>query len=338
MNFFERSAIMRLIVILIIVSLTLLPALNAEENKYLDYTVKKGDTLWDITEDNLEDPFLWPKVWKENPFIANPDLIFPGQRLRIPLYLGQEQIELVPVEEEVLEKVIVKEVIVKKVPRLEEKPIPVPPKEPFIAREDLIAAGGYIGDDLAKLGQLATTPTGRTVIGIFDDAYLELNGGAPAEVGRKFYTIRPLGKIKHPVTGDYMGKLLIITGVVEVIGEEAGYIKSKVIKSYDVMQVGDSLDEYYPIDPLPMIRVMNPSVHGMVVGSRYLKFLSAQFDYVYLDMGSSNGIVPGNVFALTSGEHPNRPIAEIQVISTKEKTSTALVIKSNVEVSPGDYF
>ena len=61
--------------------------------EYKDYTVTKGDTLWDISENELKDPFLWPKVWKENPEIKNPDLIYPGQKIRIPLYLLQKEIK-----------------------------------------------------------------------------------------------------------------------------------------------------------------------------------------------------------------------------------------------------
>jgi hypothetical protein len=32
----------------------------------------------------LKDPFLWPFIWKANPYIANPDLIYPGNNLAIP--------------------------------------------------------------------------------------------------------------------------------------------------------------------------------------------------------------------------------------------------------------
>ena len=49
------------------------------------YIIVKGDTLWDISNSFLKDPFLWPLIWKVNPYIANPDLIYPGQKIRIPL-------------------------------------------------------------------------------------------------------------------------------------------------------------------------------------------------------------------------------------------------------------
>ena len=48
------------------------------------YTVKKGDTLWDISATKLENPFNWSLIWKQNPTIKDPDLIYPGQALNVP--------------------------------------------------------------------------------------------------------------------------------------------------------------------------------------------------------------------------------------------------------------
>ena len=46
------------------------------------YVVVKGDTLWDISERFTGNPFNYPRVAKDNS-IATPDLIFPGQRIRL---------------------------------------------------------------------------------------------------------------------------------------------------------------------------------------------------------------------------------------------------------------
>ncbi len=48
-----------------------------------EYVVKKGDTLWDISSLYLDDPWLWPKLWKLNPQINNPHLIYPGDHLKL---------------------------------------------------------------------------------------------------------------------------------------------------------------------------------------------------------------------------------------------------------------
>ena len=70
---------------------SLVPAETQVYQEYKDYTIEKGDTLWDISRKELNDPFLWPKVWKENPDINNPDRIYPQQKIKIPLYLLQKE-------------------------------------------------------------------------------------------------------------------------------------------------------------------------------------------------------------------------------------------------------
>jgi len=46
------------------------------------YTVVKGDTLWGIAKRFTGNPLNYPRVARDNS-IATPDLIFPGQRIRL---------------------------------------------------------------------------------------------------------------------------------------------------------------------------------------------------------------------------------------------------------------
>jgi nucleoid-associated protein YgaU len=49
------------------------------------YTVKSGDTLSKIAKDTLGKPGLYQKIFEANTDqLKNPDLIKPGQRLKIP--------------------------------------------------------------------------------------------------------------------------------------------------------------------------------------------------------------------------------------------------------------
>jgi LysM domain len=48
-----------------------------------EYTVRKGDTLWDLAFRFLGDPFAWPQIWHQNPSVKDPNLIYPGDRLAV---------------------------------------------------------------------------------------------------------------------------------------------------------------------------------------------------------------------------------------------------------------
>ncbi len=57
--------------------------LKLAQNAPQSYVVKKGDTLWDISGKFLQQPWLWPKLWRINPDIENPHLIYPGDELKL---------------------------------------------------------------------------------------------------------------------------------------------------------------------------------------------------------------------------------------------------------------
>ena len=49
------------------------------------YTVVKGDTLSKISKEYYGDPMKYPAIFEANkPMLKDPDLIYPGQVLRIP--------------------------------------------------------------------------------------------------------------------------------------------------------------------------------------------------------------------------------------------------------------
>ncbi len=49
------------------------------------YTVKDGDSLWELARTYLNDPFLWPEIYRLNAGgIEDPHWIYPGQVLQMP--------------------------------------------------------------------------------------------------------------------------------------------------------------------------------------------------------------------------------------------------------------
>ena len=81
------------------------PKEGGEDTKLI--TIVKGDTLWDLCQEHLKDPLKWRELSKYNDF-TNPDLIYPGESLRIPLSMMNgivdEAVKKVEMDQEELEK------------------------------------------------------------------------------------------------------------------------------------------------------------------------------------------------------------------------------------------
>ena len=254
------------IAILMISLIFILSPLAQEKKETEDvYTIKQGDTLWDISSKFLKDPFLWPKLWQRNPYITNPHWIYPGQSIRLsPLEdLKKEEPKKVVVEEKPKEekpKEATVEVEVKKVepPPIEKKPEVVVEGKPAEAK--LMEAkpteekpkffpegrfAGFLSDiEYPGIGIILDSKEGKSLMSEEDIVYLTFKTSETIMIGDKFTVFRASEEVRHPVTGQKIGKKIQITGNIKIIDQNRNFFTAKVIESFDAILKGDLIHPY----------------------------------------------------------------------------------------------
>lgn len=306
-----------------LVLILVFPAIaSSQKMEYKDYKVVEGDTLWDISTRELKDPFLWPKIWKENPEVKNPDRIYPDQVIRIPLYLIQQP------EQPVVEQVPIQA----PAPVVEEAPKPVVKVTPPLVHQNIYISSGFLGDISSFAGSIDGHASGRTLFGNNDKVYVTLNGDA--KVGDRFYIYRKENKVTHPNTGQFMGYVIEPKGILEIVKFEYGHTIAQILQVFGDIYVGDMLNPFFQMKP-PVVEhpFRRPEIDGYVVASRQLRLWNALSDIVFIDRGSSHGLQPGDLIGTVSDVKVitkyTIPNGILQVIKTEETTSTALVVKIN---------
>ena len=69
------------------------------------HIVQKGDTLWDLAQQYLGDPYLWPQIWERNPYILDSHWIYPGDPIVIDVAVQAPMPEQEIIEETVTTQV-----------------------------------------------------------------------------------------------------------------------------------------------------------------------------------------------------------------------------------------
>jgi hypothetical protein len=314
--------ISRLLPLFVAVSFLLPTSASSEMQEIREYTVKRGDTLWDISESELQDPFLWPKIWKENTYIKNPDRIYPDQVVKIPLYLIQ------PVSEPVAEQVIQPEI--KEVAEI--KPVKMDP----IVSKNVYLASGYIVEALEGAGRINGSPGGRNLFGNNDLVYVNTKDNV--NIGDKFFIVRKGQDVVHPVTRVQMGHIVDIVGVAEISKFQYGETLAKILISFKEVITGDILDTYSDVNPPVMAKPFRqPEVDAYVVAAHNLRIMNTDYDIVHIDRGLDDGLHPGDLLRTVAVGRHKVPNGIIQIIKPNTNTSTAIVVSSTDPVIVGNW-
>lgn len=296
------------------------------------HEVVRGDTLWDIANAYLEDPFMWPKIWWQNEQVTNPDLIYPGGRIRIPVALLKPDIRQ-EIEAKVAMPVEMIEVQV----------------ESGVINPLVVEAAGYLARDVPAAGKVIGMHEEHFLLGQDDDIFVKLAHADEVMPGARYQVVRPVVNVYHPVSHKRMGKMVRVLGVVTVTGDEGRLKLAHVERSFDVINSGDLLVPY--VTPDVTVSREHPALQGVIVATRDGRTIVGTDDVVYLDRGSADGLEPGvELRVVRKGNRidpegvwgsyrlPDRGVATLQVLSVQEGTAAARIQGALEHIEVGDRF
>lgn len=334
------------------------------------YTVKRGDTLWDISGVFLKSAWRWPELWGMNmEEVRNPHRIYPGQQLYLEKIDGRARLRLAqpgdPIDTiRVSPRARYESLADAAIPTLQPHLI-----EPFLA-EPLVLGEG----ELDRAPRLVGTTDTRVLITRGDRAYARGQIGLPlVETDPRrideYRVFRNAVPLKDPVSGQvlgyearYLGKAHLVRSetvqAVPTSGGEAGQLPVPatldIVAAKEEMRVGDrllpepprQLASYVPRAPAQLVEGSIVSVYGDAVQ------IAGQNQVVVINKGRTDGIEVGHVLAiLTDGRRvldrsqpgerqliklPDERNGLLMVFRTFDRVSYALILEISNTVKVGD--
>lgn len=309
------------------------------------YTVVVGDTLWDISNRFLVEPWYWPEIWHLNPQINNPHLIYPGDVLTVFYVGGKPYLTVgggprIPGSERLSPKVRSENI------DADSYSIPIQAIQQFIIRprvlsEDIIEQAPYIVGSQEE----------RLAFGSGDRVYVR---GLSESAAAKYTVFRKGDKFVDPVSTEVLGYEAILVGDGELIrnGDPATFdlaqTKREALRG-DRLFASDFDDqdtEFVPHAP-------DADTHATVISLSDAIAQIGTFQVLTLNIGDRDGIEKGHVLALKqSGREildpfekpgsvkkvrlPEERVGIALVFRTFEKVSYALVMETTRPIQIGD--
>ena len=351
---------------LAITGATRTPAMNVPEI----YVIKRGDTLWDISEHYLDNPWQWPKLWSYNPDIRNPNWIYPGDQLRLRRGGG----------------------------------LPsgagtggggkgfaggggkADSSGRLLGGNGRVAAGtlflrdeAYIGDPSKDTwGEVVGAREEQMLLSRGNHVYMDVRNGATPKIGQEITVFEALRK-PPPVEGarNPPGEIVRIKGTVKItdFDPKKKVAQGEIVEAVDAIErgakIGEVEREYRIVPPTTATK----TVWARILTSIHPHVYMGQNQLVFIDHGSDDGLAIGNrllivrrgdawrkslssttrsardTLQVDSPEHaeirtttlrrddkdfPEEIIAEIRVVQISRYSATAVVGESRKEIVVGD--
>lgn len=248
------------------------------------YVVKKGDTLWDISGYFLQDPWRWATLWGVNPQIANPHLIYPGDRLTLVFIDGQPRL----VKKQHIKKGVEGRVLPKDgaIPAIDLALI-----EPYLVQNRVVEQAWLDAQPMVLSGE---SPSKHHIL----NDVIYVNSNMP--MGQKVAIYEHGREFLDSQTGELLGREIILTASGRVT-DDGDISKVQILSNLRETEVGYSV---IPVeDDALMSAYFTPTAAELDIPATVIATVSTnreagKLEVVYLDKGLEAGVKPGHVFAI----------------------------------------
>jgi LysM repeat protein len=326
-------------------------AFGGQKGEPTVYIVKKGDTLWGLSNRFMKDPYYWPDLWARNPEkILNPHFIFPGQKLKI--YPDRIEVENGPKTSS--PQPAAESAAVMAVPAIPGEPQKAPDTQdqPVDERRFSVSGGeGFIaGAGFKPIGKVIAGQHNRQIFAADDIVYTDIGSADGGKVGDRFNIYKKFTPISHPVSNAILGYKVVPLGILQLTEMSARSSKALLTESFLEVEPGAALLPYTGSKKKEVaLRAPELDLTGYIIETRTGAQAISAGDIAYIDLGEKQGVKAGNLFYVVrkakveidyfSNSEYDLPIdvlGAVVVVETAENTSTVLVVKSIDTIYTGD--
>lgn len=215
-----------------------------------------------------------------------------------------------------------------------------------VGDQALALEAGYIAPAEKLIGTVIGARENRIYFGTGEILYLRFVRNADVHPGDWVTVYRVTTPVFHPVTTAYMGRLVQVLGVLEILSEPKSRVtEARIVKPFDSIANGDPVALFTAPAEVPDQAKGTEPITGTIVEFKVPRTLTAQGEIVYVDLGSEDGVELGDrLKVIRPGAReslktflPEYAVGELKVINVQARTATTKIVRSMEGVRRGDF-
>lgn len=298
--------------------------------------IQSGDNLWNIAQTQFGDPFLWRKLWQENPWLTNPHELEIGRMLN---YYREGE------ESQAPKRIPIVKLRPDKTGTLSDVDNDIYVNRVFKARYRL---NYVVIKDEDLLGEVTGSYSDRTQLSSNDDFFVSFFDGKTVEPGSTFTVIREEKDLRDKTQpGEpLIGKMARLLAEVRVRSVEMNLAKVEFISQFYPVSRGDKL-------------ILNPKVAGetsaeypprntiaqVIMLDDDRRAFGRQGELLVINKGLAHGMKEGFLFKVFEDTDPVKrnqlgvtpdSKGEIRIVHVGDEISVGVVNRNTSPIRIGD--